>query len=462
MANGGRPVERPVHLTAEQRQQAQAQTTAWRERTRLSQQNFARAMGVGHSTYRSWENSKEANAGPTRPLCEQLNRALLRLLEDYRDGDAFKVWGWPRQLDLQYEQVADLLRTSGFIVPGVPESPSALPSTVFWVHRLREPNLVHGVFSLAAAATTRAGMSVSLILDDTSLSPSRRPGMRSQFEAAVRRWFRFAQGVESALSVDVYSSILSPAHQTERGWQAVIDYLNADCQILDLLRASKIVSPLDYATDAEESVLDIVRHSESLKADRLLTPLRNWLVFEKKIAELSQSDTGVEPTSIVTLGGEDERILWDLWHRGCADALSNRVEHIYLHPMPIPSYRSPWQEPALAADVSRNPLGDYLRNRINRSPDMIEWFLQAAVHLPASLNEDFRSSLDPLLRDTQALLRAPSVEVVGAAGTVAKTVVEWLNGSSGSQSSYLSKSSATAASELACSPSKAAAGELVR
>jgi transcriptional regulator with XRE-family HTH domain len=463
MANGGRPVERPVHLTVEQRRRAQAKTAAWRERTRLSQQNFAKAIGVGHSTYRSWENSREENSGPTRPLCEQLNRALVRLLgEDYRDGDAFEVWGWPRQWDLRYEQVTDLLRASGFIVPDVPESPSALPSTVFWVHRLREPNLVHGVFSLAAAATTRAGMSVSLVLDDTLLPPSRRPGMRSQFEAAVRKWFRFAQGVESALSVDAYSSILSPAHQTERGWQAVIDYLNDDCQILDLLRASKIVSPLDYSTDAEESVLDIVRHSDSLTADQLLTPLRNWLVFEKKIAELSQPASGDRPTLVVTLGGEDERILWDLWHRGCADSLSNRVEHIYLHPMPIPSYRSPWREPALAVGVSRNQLGDYLRNRISRSPDMIEWFLQAAVHLPSSLNQDFQASLDPLLRDTQALLRAPSVEVVGVAGTVAKAVVEWLNGPSSSQSSYLSKSSATAARELTCSPEKPAAGEAVR
>ncbi|HEY0717440.1 MAG TPA: hypothetical protein VGD68_07465, partial [Streptosporangiaceae bacterium] len=262
MANGGRPVERPVHLTAEQRRRAQIQTTAWRELTRHSQQSLAREIGVGHSTYRSWENSKEASAGPTRLHCEQLNRTLRRLLGDgYRDGDAFEVWGWPREYELRYESVVELLRDSGFIVPGLPESPSALPSAMFWVHRLREPNLVHGVFSLAAAALTRAGMSVSLVLDDAPLPPSRSRIIRGQFEGTVRKWFRFAGGDESRLSIDLYSSVLTPQYQAERGWEAVIDYLNGDCHILDLLLASKLVAPPDYSANAEESVLAIVRDS---------------------------------------------------------------------------------------------------------------------------------------------------------------------------------------------------------
>jgi transcriptional regulator with XRE-family HTH domain len=430
MANGGRPVERPVHLTAEQRRHAQDQTAEWRQLTRLSQQRLAAEIGVGHSTYRSWENSKDANAGPTRLSCEQLNRTLRRLLgEAYRDGDAFEAWGWPREWDMRYERVVELLRTCGFIVPDLPEPPSALPSTMFWVHRLRDPNLVHGVFSLAAAAATRAGMSVSLVLDDIATPANQRRSMRNRFEASVRRWFRFAEGDEGRLSTDVYSSTLSQEYQTERGWQALVDYLNPDCQVLDLLRASKIVSPLEYSTDAEDSVLAIVRHAHSLKADKLLTPLRNWLVFEKKIASLLAPTAGSEPTSIVTLGGEDEQILWELWHRGCPDALSDQVEHIYLRPMPIPSYRSPWQEPALRAGTSRPSLNAYLQSRtsLDRHADMIEWLLYTAVRLPASLNENFRAGLDANLHDINALLRASGDELTAATGLVAKAVVEWLN-----------------------------------
>jgi transcriptional regulator with XRE-family HTH domain len=430
MANGGRPVERPVQLTPEQRRRAQEQTAEWRNLTGLSQSKLADKVGVGHSTYRTWENSKEPNAGPTRLSCEQLNRTLRQLLGNrYRDGDAFELWGWPREWEMRYERVVELLRTCGFIVPDLPEPPAALPSTMFWVHRLRDPNLVHGVFSLAAAAATRAGMSVHLVLDDMALPANMRRGMRTQFEAAVRRWLRFAGGDDGRLSTEVYSASLSGQYQTERGWSAVIDYLNGDCQVLELLLASKIVSPLEYSTDAEESVLAIVRHAESLKANRLLTPLRNWLVFDKQIAALLEPTSGREPTSIVTLGGEDERILWELWHRGCADALSDRVEHIYLRPIPIPSYRSPWQEPALAAGASRSALNGYLRSRTiqDRHSDMIEWFLRTAVQLPASLSESFRSALDPALRDINALPRSSSDEKSAAAGLVAAAVVEWLN-----------------------------------
>jgi hypothetical protein len=271
-------------------------------------------------------------------------------------------------------------------------------------------------------------MSVHLVLDDTNLAANRRRGARTQFEAAVRQWFGFAGGDDGRLSTEVYSASLN-GYQTERGWSAVVDYLNGDCHVLDLLRASKIVSPVEYSTDAEESVLGIVRHAESHRADKLLTPLRNWLVFEKEIGALLTLGPTNEPTSVVTLGGEDERVLWDLWHSGCAYDLSERVEHIYLRPMPMPGYRAPWQEPVLAKGSSRSSLTTYLRNRTtqDRHSEMIEWFLRSAVRLPASLNENFRAGLDPALADIDTLMRASSEELSQAAPAVAKAVVEWLN-----------------------------------
>src|SRR5258708_10209392 len=112
MANGGRPVERPVHLTRDQRRRAQEQTSEWRRLTGLSQRELADKVAVGHSTYRTWENSKEPKAGPTRLSCEQLNRTLRQLLGSrYRDGDAFELWGWPREWEMRYERVVELLRT---------------------------------------------------------------------------------------------------------------------------------------------------------------------------------------------------------------------------------------------------------------------------------------------------------------------------------------------------------------
>src|SRR5580704_2323679 len=109
---GGRPVERPAHLSPEQRKRAQERTRQWRQRSGRSQARMAAEIGVSSATYRSWESSTDDHAGPTRVLTEALNRALRRLLGDqYADGEAFDVWGWPRDQDMTYQQVSELLRS---------------------------------------------------------------------------------------------------------------------------------------------------------------------------------------------------------------------------------------------------------------------------------------------------------------------------------------------------------------
>jgi hypothetical protein len=94
--------------------------------------------------------------------------------------------------------------------------------------------------------------------------------------------------------------------------------------------------------------------------------------------------------------------------------------------MPMPSYRSVWNEPALFARVSRPTLTEYLRSRImhERNHDVVEWIIKAAVNLPAVLNEDFMANLDPVTLDTGMLLGRPAEDIAAA---VAKAVVQWLN-----------------------------------
>ena len=148
MARGGRPVERPAHLLPEQRQQAQQQTIQWRQQCQLSQRESAEAIGVSYSAYRPWENCKDHYAGPTCLETDQLNKALRRLLGDrYSDGEAFDVWGWPREQDMTYDRVVESLRSAGFEVPRLQASLRP-PARVLWVHKVRPATLVHGVFSL--------------------------------------------------------------------------------------------------------------------------------------------------------------------------------------------------------------------------------------------------------------------------------------------------------------------------
>ena len=95
-------MERPAHLSPDQRRRAQERTREWRGlAANRSQAQMASEIGVSPATYRSWESSRDDYAGPTRDLTKALNDALRRLLRDqYADGEAFDVWGWPRNQDM--------------------------------------------------------------------------------------------------------------------------------------------------------------------------------------------------------------------------------------------------------------------------------------------------------------------------------------------------------------------------
>jgi transcriptional regulator with XRE-family HTH domain len=416
----GRPVERPVHLDAAQRQAAQNQTARWRELTGLSQQQMAAQIGVGHSTYRMWESGKDAHAGPTEIQVRQLDAALGRLLGSrYRHGEAIEVWRWAVGHEASFAEISTMLRAAGFVVP----HSEASPDVVVWMHRLREPNIVHGVLALAAAAATRARMSVRLLLDDVMSQDGPQRDVRTDFDARVRSWFTFAGADHSALSVGLFSATLTPELLAQRGWETVETYLRADATALDFLRAAKVVSPLQYSTAPEQSVLELIRQSDSLRTARLLTPFRNWLVFDTELARLARAGA----RRIVTLGAEDDRPLWELWHRGSTSHFRDRVQHIYLRAAPLPSYRVPWQEDALTARTSRPWLTDYLRNRAaDGHADLLDWFAKAAVRLPAELNAQFRARVDPVLLEPDGLQRPRPADSVAA--FIAAAVVSWLGG----------------------------------
>ena len=108
--------------------------------------------------------------------------------------------------------------------------------------------------------------------------------------------------------------MLTEGYLAERGWPAINDYLNPRIGVLDFLVASKVISPLQYTTNPEESVLALLRNAGSLGSERLLTPLRNWLVFERQIAWILDQSPGGVADSVITLGGGDERALWEAWH----------------------------------------------------------------------------------------------------------------------------------------------------
>ena len=145
-----------------------------------------------------------------------------------------------------------------------------------------------------------------LLLDDGELTDDERQGRCEEIESRIRGWIAFASGNDARLTTSLYSEVLTDEYLMRRGWSAVIDYLSTSTTVLQFLRASKAISPQQYSTDAEASALELLRNENSIRTDRLLTALRNWLVFEAEIGRLlDMPSTG--SGSVVTLGGGDEK-----------------------------------------------------------------------------------------------------------------------------------------------------------
>jgi predicted transglutaminase-like protease len=106
--------------------------------------------------------------------------------------------------------------------------------------------------------------------------------MRGELESRIRSWFHFAAGHEDKLSTGLYSEILSDEVLAERGWGTVCRYLTSRTEVLTFLLAAKIVSPTQYSTESEESVLAILRQSQARRADSILTALQNWIVSSRR------------------------------------------------------------------------------------------------------------------------------------------------------------------------------------
>lgn len=122
---------------------------------------------------------------------------------------------------------------------------------VLWVQRAREPNLVHGVFS--AAAATRADILVYLLLDDIAMSNRQSHELGEDLRSRIRTWVAFASGDDARLFTRLYSQVLIKTHLAGRRWSAINDYLNPSIGVLDFLVASKVISRLLYTINPEEA-----------------------------------------------------------------------------------------------------------------------------------------------------------------------------------------------------------------
>lgn len=181
---------------------------------------------------------------------------------------------------------------------------------VYWPVTLREPTPIHAVQTFAAAVLQRFGGKIKLCLDDFGTTTT----TVQTFRAAVERWMKKVHGNYRAIEVVTFSEVMK--HETE-SWQILEQWLGrTNDRVRKILEVSKILE-----TDSHDGA--VASALSARKPRRLLTPATVWGVLASVLAnELSAS-------SVITLGGEDEKPLWKAWRNNILKE-AEHVGHLYI------------------------------------------------------------------------------------------------------------------------------------
>jgi hypothetical protein len=190
------------------------------------------------------------------------------------------------------------------------------PRLIFWPVRLRaRPSVINMVQSLAAAALSARGAKVVVCLDDYWVDDRERRTERFRHE--VRRWFDLVpdanwpeivplQELLERDETDGEPEDVEALRRPTRPWDVAREALGErNPSVLNLLMAAKVIPDIPPEQLAENAET-IVRALESRNARLLLTPFTLW-------AHLNKLLLGMPTASVMTLGGREEKTLWDMW-----------------------------------------------------------------------------------------------------------------------------------------------------
>jgi predicted MPP superfamily phosphohydrolase len=189
---------------------------------------------------------------------------------------------------------------------------------VYWPVRLRHPTPIHAAQCFAAAALQQRGAQICLFIDDLGTADY----SLDEFLRTLCTWFERAAGDRAKLETTTFTTVLTaggPAGGAAANpWPAIRKWLGDTHYLMDnILRISKLVPPSTHP-DATMTLEALAKR----RPRRLLTPALVWsclLYLHSRRTE--------QP--VVTLGGYDERSLWQAWHE-CAACDTARVGHLYV------------------------------------------------------------------------------------------------------------------------------------
>ncbi len=255
------------------------------------------------------------------------------------------------------------------------------PGLIFWPVRLRSsPSVINMVQALAAASLSSRGAEVMICLDDFNVEDAQASSER--FIRDVRWWFQqvrnarwprieslqaFIESTESTATDHTSRHLARPT----RPWDVAREALGErNPSILDVLMAAKLIPDLpedQLIAQADKIVTALI----SRGGRHLMTPFTLWSQLHDVLVDRPSG-------SIMTLGGKEERRLWEMWRF----AFDHGVNQLY-----NPTIRSLTNQSLMLRWSDEATLTRYLRDAM-REDDWAEeghyvrWLAQNAFLLP--------------------------------------------------------------------------------
>ncbi|MDQ1684815.1 MAG: hypothetical protein QOC82_1552 [Frankiaceae bacterium] len=373
----------------------------------LTRADVAKITGYSQATVDKMFRATGGNVGFHRDKLVLLRDKIVSRKVPLSDASRLlRAWGVDKISELKIEDVMDDFRSLEISGDGV--SVKYQPDVVLWLHKLRPPNIVHGVLALAAAALIRAGLNVRLLLDDTE-AKSDADALDEQFRSHVEKWIAWAGAPPDVLHVERYSEILA---SDTISLKSLSDYLSPKVTVQDLLDSAKVF-PLQGTTD-----LDRLERALDERADKLRTPFQNWLVADAAVRELALD--GRKPV-IATLGGEDEEPMWNVW-RKCTRT-GPQVRNIFIPVFAVPLMNSD-KSLANCSGFRPSAFAQLIKSGEN-AEEKVDWVRNLAIGLPAKLHSEFCATLSADLLDSDACRNAWQAQPGPVATEMAKAVRQW-------------------------------------
>lgn len=202
---------------------------------------------------------------------------------------------------------------------------------IYWPVKLRQPTPIHAVQCFAAAGLQRIGGKIMLFLDDFGHAEA----STDEFLRAVKKWFKVVKGNYDSLEVRICSETIPHSQEV---WTLLQNWFKHEkVTMAEVLQVSKLLQNINI----EEADLKEVAKS---KPRRLMTPAVVWACLVSILKEMPNA-------RVLTLGGFDERALWNAWRRRANESFSFALGHLY-----VPELFSPETAPGQVLHMARTKI----------------------------------------------------------------------------------------------------------